>query len=273
MDSITKALQRAKTEISVRGVFTLASGRNDFAHRVGRRVFVNDSTPRDLVSPDAMQLSRNHLLASRIVAFDSAAAEARYYDILRNQLLNHKRKASAHVIAVTSPTAGCGATVTAANLALSFMRTQVSVLIVDANKKRPVLGRYLGLPDCDTSDNDDVASQARSSKSIVQIGSLRATILRATVQTGDGSVDDEQPGIATWVERSMRETNASVVVVDVPPMLSVDETIPVILGADSVVLVLATGQSKLSDLEACKTYLGSREGVQVVLNKAGRHGL
>jgi protein-tyrosine kinase len=272
MDSITKALQRAKTEISVRGVFTLASGRNDFAHSVGRRVFVNDSTPRDLVFPDAMQLSRKHLVASRIVAFDSAAAETRYYDILRNQLLNHKRKASAHVIAVTSPTAGCGATVTAANLALSFMRTQVSVLIVDANKERPVLGRYLGLPDCDTGDNDDVESQTKASRSIVQIGSLRATILRATIQT-DGSVDDGQLGMATWVERSMRESNASVVVVDVPPMLSVDETIPLILGADSVVLVLATGQSKLSDLEACKTYLGSREGVQVVLNKAGRHGL
>jgi protein-tyrosine kinase len=63
------------------------------------------------------------------------------------------------------------------------------------------------------------------------------------------------------------------IIFDVAPVLETDETVPLVLEADSVVMVLATGGSKLSDIEVCETLLGARKNIQFVLNKSGKHGL
>ena len=93
-----------------------------------------------------MRLNAAHLEANRIVAFGTAAEHGRYYDMMRTQVLQEMDKKSWQFLAVTSPTAGCGKTVTACNLAMSIARLpERSVLLVDLDLRKPMVASYLGL--------------------------------------------------------------------------------------------------------------------------------
>jgi protein-tyrosine kinase len=69
-----------------------------------------------------VRLSAKHLENSRIVAHGTSSEHGRYYDMLRTQVLQEMDKKSWQFLAVTSPTAACGKTVTACNLAMSIAR-------------------------------------------------------------------------------------------------------------------------------------------------------
>ena len=82
----------------------------------------------------------------RIVAHGSSSEHGRYYDMLRTQVLQEMDKKSWQFLAVTSPTAGCGKTVTACNLAMSISRLpERSVLLVDLDLRKPTVANYLGI--------------------------------------------------------------------------------------------------------------------------------
>src|SRR3984957_9464794 len=92
------------------------------------------------------ELSPAHLESTRIVAGGITDRHGRYYDMLRTQVLQAMDKNSWQFIAITSPTAGCGKTVTACNLALSIARLpERSVLLVDMDLRKPMVADYLGL--------------------------------------------------------------------------------------------------------------------------------
>ena len=73
-------------------------------------------------------------------------SSGRYYDMLRTQVLQEMDKKSWQFLAVTSPTAACGKTVTACNLAMSIARLpERSVLLVDLDLRKPMVAEYLGV--------------------------------------------------------------------------------------------------------------------------------
>jgi capsular exopolysaccharide synthesis family protein len=86
-------------------------------------------------------------LTEQLVSFlapNSAAADR--YRGLRYSLESHRTESGMPVIAITSPTAGDGKTVTVLNLAGAFAQAaDARVLVVDADLRRPSVARYLGL--------------------------------------------------------------------------------------------------------------------------------
>ena len=87
-----------------------------------------------------------HLERSRVVAHGASSEHGRYYDMLRTQVLQEMDKKSWQFLAVTSPTAGCGKSVTACNLAMSIARLpERSVLLVDLDLRKPMVANYLGI--------------------------------------------------------------------------------------------------------------------------------
>jgi hypothetical protein len=267
MEDITIALKKAKAAGGT-GEVDCPSGVKGVRPLLGYRS-KGERSPVETEPLPYVSLSAAHLRSQHAAAFDSGSRVTRYYDMLRNQLVNAGEEKHPLVIAVVAPTAGCGATVTAVNLAFSFIRMRASVLIVDANSREPAVGRVLGLPAIASSPDESEFSSGVLTA--VEVGGNRAHVLRTTGE-GETRRVNAWP-IATQIEDAKRKLNPSVVILDVSPMLVADETIPLVLDADAVVLVLAARKSKLSDLEVCKTYLGAKKGVQVVLNKSGKHGL
>src|SRR5258707_2019300 len=66
--------------------------------------------------------------------------------MLRTKVLQEMEKKSWQYLAVKSPTAGCGKSVTACNLAMSIARLpERQVLLVDLDLRKPMIANYLGL--------------------------------------------------------------------------------------------------------------------------------
>jgi Mrp family chromosome partitioning ATPase len=232
---------------------------------------VNGIHPHDECPPwpDLSPVSPTFLYANRIIAFDSDSSMAHAYDVLRNQLLNEHKDQDTRVISVTAPTRGCGATVTAINLALSFARVPGSnVLLVDANSRDPAVGTILGLP-----PRPPFEDPIRGWLTTVDIRGLHCHLLRAAWGPGKIPLPADLARMTAQVEFTRQMLKPTIVLFDLPPMLSSDEVIPFVDMSDTAVIVLAVGKSRLPELEICRSYLGSEKSMQVVLNKTKRHGL
>ena len=65
---------------------------------------------------------------------------------MRTRLLQQMRANNWRRIAITSPTAGCGKTMTSLNLAFSLARqTDLRMLLAEVDLRRPAMARVLGL--------------------------------------------------------------------------------------------------------------------------------
>lgn len=225
---------------------------------------------RHLVVGPMLQLDRTKLFGNNVVSFDSNTEQTRQYDVLRNLVLDDLSERGSRTIAVTAPTVGCGATVTAANLAFSIARLRTTkVLLLDCNERAPEVGEALGIGAQRDSAADAGTTHHLSLVDIegiqLLVGSLE--LLRSRVQSGPN-----RSGISP-VELLKQELGPVTIVMDLPAMLTGDQTLPLILGANIVLLVLAVGHSTVADLDACKTYLSESSQVHVVLNKSRSHGL
>ena len=101
------------------------------------------------VSPaqfNSAKLNWTHLEQNRIVAHNVTDLRAKTFDVLRTQVLQAMDHKNWQFLAVTSPTEGCGKTVTAINLALSIARQPGrSALLVDMDLQRPMVANYMGI--------------------------------------------------------------------------------------------------------------------------------
>ncbi|UVK40212.1 hypothetical protein LHFGNBLO_001651 [Mesorhizobium sp. AR10] len=258
MDTITRALQRAKESTPVPGF--RGSLAHDFALRREKKPRPANDSQTNLGNPDVTKLDEDLLSRNRVVAFEPNATPTRYYDILRNQLTQHQHKSGRHIVAVCGPTRGCGATAMAVNLAFSFSRIRAQrVILLDANTQNPAVRRYLGLPEQGLLESSFLTS--------VQVRDVPLQVMTLA--------NAEQEGREALLNllRGGFEDEATVLVVDLSPLLTSDNGMSYLRLADSFVVVLAEGLTTLADVEFCKRFIGSRDGVQFVLNKGGRHGL
>jgi Mrp family chromosome partitioning ATPase len=101
--------------------------------------------PRDGPTPtiDLQYVSLPDLLDDRLVMLrEPESPRARSFRLLRHRLLSHQ---DPRVVAVTSACPGEGKTTCALNLALALAEdTMMSVLLLEANLRRPTLGRLFG---------------------------------------------------------------------------------------------------------------------------------
>ena len=131
MEEIREALERAKASDP------LAIEQRDA--RARRRI---ESRPVRLPTIDApiqeFEINTTHLQSKRIIAHDHTEPQSTSFDMLRTQVLQSMDQKDWKILGVTSPTPGCGKTVTAINLALSVARQpERSVLLVDLDLRKP----------------------------------------------------------------------------------------------------------------------------------------
>jgi protein-tyrosine kinase len=260
VDSIKQAVELARAaESAPRQNVGSAPGLSD-----GLRNSQPDLHVRDI------RLNPAHLEAARIVAHGGSGQHGRYYDMLRTQVLQELDKKSWQFLAITSPTAGCGKSVTACNLALSIARLpERSVLLVDLDLRKPMVADYLGL-----GRNEGVLGvlegRVALSSAVLQagIGPSSLMVLPGSVSSPGSSEWMASQTMGTLLQTIKRDFRSRIVIFDLPPMLLGDDVISILPRMEAAVLVAGVGTTSVSDIKECQKHLQRTPVVRVVVNKA-----
>ena len=216
-----------------------------------------------------IKLKNAVLQSNRIIAHGATNPFSRPFDMLRTQILQAMDAKGHKILAVTSPTPACGKTVTSLNLALSIARQpERSVLLADLDLHRPKVAAYLGLEV--TNDVQSVLEgQSTLAEAIIRahIDNQQFMVLPVGAKSGSSELMASR-AMATMFDAFRRDYSSQTIIVDLPPILSSDDFISILPQVDCVLLVVAVGASKLSDIEESKKHLQSADIVRIVVNKA-----
>ena len=238
----------------------------------------NSSDPFPLLPESAVQhrtdfrevkLGAAHLESTRIVAYNPLHESGRAFDMLRTQVLQSMDENGWQILAVTSPTAGCGKSVTACNLAMSISRLpERSVLLIDLDLHKPKVAEYLGI-----NAKNGILSVLEGRNGLLS-AILRATIARNEMLVLPGEVC--KSGSAEWMasqamtttlQAIKREFPSHVIILDLPPVLVGDDVISLLPQIESILLITSVGTSTLPDIKECYKHIKSTPIVRVVVNK------
>ena len=213
-------------------------------------------------------LSEVHLERARIVAH-GVGINGRYYDMLRTQVLQEMDKNSWQFLAVTSPTVACGKSVTACNLAMSITRLPGrSVLLVDADMRKPMVARYLGLKSGSGILSVLEERKALSSTLIeASIGPSEILVLPGEVAAATSSEWMASQMMGTLLQTIKRDFRSRIVIFDLPPLLVGDDVIAFLPRMDAVLLVTGVGITSVAEIKECQKHLQRSKVIRVVVNK------
>ena len=208
------------------------------------------------------------LRANRIIAQDVTDVLSRSFDMLRTQVLQLMDGRKWRVIAATSPTPGCGKTVTALNLALSIARMpDRQVFVLDLDFAKPSVAHHLGLSATATV-GDVLDGQHKLSDAIVSasVGRQELKVVPCVPTVGSAELMASR-NMAALFQELRRDFSSHIIIIDLPPILTSDDVITVLPYVDCVLLVAAAGVSTASEIEECKRHLQNSEVARVVLTK------
>jgi protein-tyrosine kinase len=217
-----------------------------------------------------VELNWTYLEQHRIIAHNVADPRSKAFDMLRTQVLQPMDKRNWQFLGITSPTEGCGKTVTAINLALSIARQpQRSALLVDMDLQRPAVADYLGIK---SRQGMQAILEGRATlpDGVIQVGANSCELLvlpaeAPTVHSSELIATRDMDMLLHEIKRTFR---SQTVIFDMPPLLQGDEVIATLPKIDAVVLVTAVGVSTVHEIRECNRHLQATEVIRLVLNKS-----
>jgi Mrp family chromosome partitioning ATPase len=231
------------------------------------------TTPRDLwaLLHEQAPGKDQHILAGSQAEEDFRATEvARAFDMLRTRLRQTVKQHGWINIAVVSPTKGCGSTFIAANLAASLSRVPSSrTVLMDFNMRRPGVAKALDMNASQTGDlHDFLAGDVAISDYIVRSSDTLALGLAAHAHM-DAAEIMQDPATAASLLEMRRALRPDIVLYDMPPLLSHDDTSAFLPQLDGVLLVSDGTQTMAKHLAECERILdGHVPLLGVLLNRA-----
>ncbi len=221
-----------------------------------------DGTFREVVLDEA------DLEAARIIGHDVTDPRAKSYDILRTNVLQAMDLHEWHLLGITSPTKGCGKTLTAINLALSISRQmERAVLLIDMDFRKPQLASRLGVTS-NVGLLDVLAGRLAATEAMFQIRAGRNSIVVLPTEVTDVSAElIASRAMQAFIQELRRSFRSYVVILDLPPMLVSDDVTVLLPQIDCALLVAAVGTSTVPEIEECGRHLQSTNLLRVVVNK------
>jgi Mrp family chromosome partitioning ATPase len=189
--------------------------------------------------------------------------------MLRTQVLQAMDKNSWQFVAITSPTAGCGKTVTACNLALSIARlSERSVLLVDMDLQKPKIAEYLGINQAEGLVSVLDGRATLSSTTVrARLGRTEILVLACEPCKSGSAERMASKTMSTLLQTIKREFRSRIVIFDLPPLLIGDDVISILPQMDAVLLVAGVGTTSVADVKECQKHLQNTPVVRVLVNK------
>ena len=193
--------------------------------------------------------------------------EAEQYQALRLKLERLQRERDLKVVAITSPGARDGKSVTAINLAAALARgTGARVLLIEADIRRPAMSRYLGLNGAATTSFARLIGDTRSAlrDSVQRPAALNFDLMLAG--TADTSVHElfRSPRLEAILKEAREQYDH--VVIDTPPLGPVSDCALLSRWVDGLLIVVAAHRTPRKLLEASLSQLDGSSVVGIVFN-------
>jgi protein-tyrosine kinase len=276
MEQIRQAIERAKAAASVQpsaaNATTTAAVADPLPRPTGAPIA--NSIPRPTSGPKTgirgIELQRSHIEGRRIVSHHAGDPRSKAFDMLRTQTLQSMDQGHWQFAGITSPTAGCGKTLTAVNLAFSIARqSERSVFLLDLDLHKPQVAPTLGLQ-TKFGVVSVLEGRAKLTDAVVeaQVGNVRMLVLPAETRVIDTTELITSRAMGRMLQEIKHEFPGHTVLIDLPPLLSSDDVIALLPQIDCVLLVAAVGTSTVSEIKECNKHLQSSNILRIVLNKS-----
>jgi Mrp family chromosome partitioning ATPase len=211
-------------------------------------------------------LNDRQMAQNRIVAFQGGST-ATEIDMLRTRVLQQIRANNWRRLAITSPSAACGKSTIALNLAFSLARQpDLRTLLLELDLRRPTLGRMMGI-----GRDISFASVLDGTGSFDQNAMRYGDNLAISTNPGASRNPAELlngPNVKPVLADIEARYDPTLMIFDTSPMLVTDDTMAFASQVDCVLLVAAAETSTVKQIDLCERELASQTNVMgVILNK------
>jgi capsular exopolysaccharide synthesis family protein len=168
-----------------------------------------------------------------IVADNSPEGES--FRILRTLLLADIRAGNLHVISATSPLPGDGKTTILANIAASFAKLNMSVVMIEGDMRRPTFHKRFNVPD-ERGLADVLKGKCELDDVLMPSGVPNLTLMTSGTGTADPS-ELLQNSVFDELLVALK-ARFQLVIIDVGPVLAVSDPVIVAQKSDGMLLVV-----------------------------------
>lgn len=259
MDKLEKALQKARidreralAEVATATVLPLE------APPVG--------PPPEPERTATLPLSPTDLERHRVVVRPGRGETVDLFRMLRTKVMQQMQGAGLRTLAITSPQYGDGKTTIAINLAMSLaLDVKQTVLLVDTDMRKPSVHEFLGMRP-EFGLDDYLLRDVPIAKCLVKPDIERLVVLPVAHSLQDSSELLGMPKMAKLAAELKTRYPDRIVIYDMPPLLTQDDTLAFLPLVDGVLLVVRDGVSPIADVRACAESLAGRNFLGTILN-------
>ncbi len=216
-----------------------------------------------------VNVSRETLRRNRVITGSPQEPWVNAYKLLRTRVLQRLRDMdNANSLAISSPTPGAGKSLTSLNLALSIaMEVNKTVLLVDADLRRPSLHTYFGL-EPRYGLGDYLVSGVPLEKMLINPGIGQFVLLPAGKPRHNSAELLASPVMEELVKELKQRYSSRYILFDLPPMLAVADVLAFAPYVDATMLVVEEGKSREDDIVHSRELLRDMNYIGAVLNKS-----
>lgn len=209
-----------------------------------------------------------HLENKRIVSYLMKDTNYVPFNILRTKVNQAMMDNGWKSLAITSPNPGAGKTTIAINLAFSLARQKnFKVVLVDMDLRRPAVAKTMGI-NVTTSIRQYLSGSVEVSRCAVSVSKNLVVLLNDQPVRGSSEMmlSDRGKEIGSNIFEAF---SPDIVIYDLPPMLSSDDTMGFLPFVDCGLIIIDDGGSKYSEVAQCDQQFSSAANlIGHVLNKS-----
>ncbi len=206
---------------------------------------------------------------NRILSAMTHSMYADAFKILSTQVLQRMEEHQWNSIAITSVAEGEGKTTTAINLGISIAKEiEYTVLLVDGNLRKPELHEHFGITPA-LGLSDYLKGDIDLAEILIKPGGIEHFVI---LPGGEPLINSTEmlgsPKMCTLVNELKDRYPKRIVIFDMPPVLSVADTVSFSPCVDCVLIVVEDDATRLAGLEQAVDLLSVTNIIGTVLNKA-----
>jgi len=212
-------------------------------------------------------MSANGLDKRLVTVSAAASSEAERYQTLRLRVEHLHRTRDVRVIAITSPGAKDGKTLTALNLASALTSgSDARVLLIEADLRRPMVGTYLGLNGNTPPGLADLVLDP--GRTLGDVAYRHEPLTFSVVVAGSTTAPVHEVFRSPRLEATLQEARQryDYVVLDTPPLGHVSDCALLARWVDGLLIVVAAHKTPRKQLEEALNLLEGTNVLGIVFN-------